>query len=124
MATFIPADDTQPTREVTPKNGRDFTFQELYALIGCSVIELVHLPNGHLMVIDEEGKFTSEPQRNARATKLAGFISPTAMKAYLKQLERAGIHVIQASPDPFTEQSTETDYIAGNALVCRHDEIR
>jgi hypothetical protein len=54
---------------VEPRNGSDFQLDELQGFIGGGCIELVYLPDGTLMVIDEEGKL-KRFARNARATAL------------------------------------------------------
>lgn len=75
--------------DVQPKNGTDFQLQEMYDLIGTDIIEIVHLYNGMLMVIDEEGKLRNDPQVNPIATHL-----------WMK------------------DKPHSWDYIVGNALVC------
>lgn len=40
---------------ITPKNGTDFSLQELKEIVG-GWIEVVWLPNGKIMVVNEEGK--------------------------------------------------------------------
>jgi hypothetical protein len=62
MATLIQPDGGETT--VEPRNGSDFQLDELQGFIGGGCIELVYLPDGSLMVIDEEGKlkgFTPNP---------------------------------------------------------------
>lgn len=58
---------------ITPKNGKDFTLEELYALIGCELIEVVYPieDNGNIFIIDEEGKLAGKIP-NAAATLLWG----------------------------------------------------
>lgn len=46
---------TDGSRIVTnPKNGKDFQLDELQKIVG-GYIEIVHLPNGQIMVVNEEG---------------------------------------------------------------------
>ena len=93
MATLITTHDA--LHEVTPDNGTDFTLEELYALIGCEMVEALYLPDGRTMWIDEEGKLSSPPRpKNYHATRLARL---------------AGI--------------ADDDYIAGTALVCAEGEV-
>lgn len=44
-------------KHIKPKNGKYFTNEELYKLIGCSLIEIIHIGEGTntIMVVDEEG---------------------------------------------------------------------
>lgn len=71
MAKLIKTDGT--VTEVVPKNGKDFTLEELQALIGCDWIEIVRMPgsDGSFMVVDEEGKLNGK-ELNEKATKMYG----------------------------------------------------
>lgn len=122
MALLIPANDNEPVREVQPKNGEDFTLKELYALLDCQYIEVINLPDGRIMVVDEEGKLVDEPMRNERATKLAGFVSLPEFVAEMLRLRAGGVNVIMAGP-PIDDNTTEVDYIAGDALICEDSEV-
>jgi hypothetical protein len=54
-----------------PKNGTDFSLDELKAAIGGGYIEIVRIPHNRLMVVDEEGKIKDPPlPLNMRATLL------------------------------------------------------
>lgn len=73
-ARWIRADGSES--EITPKNGRTFTFEELYPLIETDTIELLYLPNGRLMLLDENGKIRGTPKpRNDLATVMADNIA-------------------------------------------------
>jgi len=76
-----------------PASGVDgeFTLEELQGLVG-GLIQIINLPDGRLMVMDEEGKLKGKP-RNRTATKLA------------------------------MEVLFEGDYIAGDAVIIRSDQI-
>lgn len=54
--------------EVSPKNGKDFSLEELKAIVG-GWIEVVSLHDGRLIVCDEEGKLKGK-NRNHKATDL------------------------------------------------------
>lgn len=41
-------------RAQSPENGKDFKLPELQAAVG-GLIELVHLPDGRIMVVNDEG---------------------------------------------------------------------
>ena len=45
---------------VEPKNGTDFTLEELQGYVG-GYIEIIHLNDGRIMVINEEGKLLGLP---------------------------------------------------------------
>lgn len=57
---------------VSPKNGTDFTLEELNEFVG-GYIEIVYLNDGRLMVVNEEGKLKALPI-NVRATALYGSV--------------------------------------------------
>ena len=54
--------------ETEPSNGTDFSLTELQAVVG-GFIEVVHLPDGRLMVVNEEGKLNGLPV-NPKASEL------------------------------------------------------
>lgn len=123
MALLIPADESQPVREVTPDNGSDFHLAQLYKLLDCSLIEVVPLPDrAFILVVDEESKLVEKP-RNERATRLVNFPDVREFTATLLHLREAGVNVIFAG-EPITDFSAEIDYIAGDALVCKESELR
>jgi hypothetical protein len=66
MSTWIQADGT--IEEVQPNNGSTYSLKELHAFVG-GYIELVYLPDGRLMVLNEEGKMNDLPF-NSLATAL------------------------------------------------------
>lgn len=44
---------------VFPANGTDFKLKEMYALLECDMLEIVHLPEPNqesILIVDEEGK--------------------------------------------------------------------
>lgn len=53
MATLYETNGT--TREVTPANGVKFTLEEMYALLGCEIVEWIPLAKNQVAVIDESG---------------------------------------------------------------------
>ena len=66
--------ETGESQFIAPKNGTDFTLEELYALIGCDLIEVVYplVDNGNIFIIDEEGKLTGK-DINYAATIMWGY---------------------------------------------------
>lgn len=54
--------------ETEPSNGTDFSLTELQAVVG-GFIEVVHLPDGRLMVVNDEGKLNGLPV-NPKASEL------------------------------------------------------
>ncbi len=67
MATHIKS--TGIAQEVHPRDGRAFDLRELQAFVG-GLIELIVLPNGRDMYINEEGLILGQPY-NREASRLA-----------------------------------------------------
>jgi hypothetical protein len=66
-ARIIRADGTET--EVEPKNGTDFSLEEMQKIVG-GYIEIVHVPRSRdLIVLNEEGKLEGLPL-NQKATAL------------------------------------------------------
>lgn len=82
--------------EIEPKNGTNFTLDELYEHLNCSLVEVINLNQDDIMAVDEEGKWASNNGVNLNATKCAQ--------------ENQAI--------------TSWDYIVGNAIVCNRNMIR
>jgi hypothetical protein len=80
--------------EVTPANGTAFTLEELYAILGCDIVEMRSLSSGRVMVFDEEGKLRRPlPPRNLNAT----------------------LHIF--------DRIRRDDYVVGPALICSPAEV-
>ena len=56
--------------EIEPENGKDFQLDELYDLLGVSIIEMVFLPENLVMIVDEEGALHDDRKLNLKATEL------------------------------------------------------
>ena len=69
MATQIKPDGTET--EVRPKNGSDFSLDELYLLTGCDCIDVVTTASRRLMIVDDNGLAKNLPY-NEKATRLYG----------------------------------------------------
>lgn len=68
MAQWIKANGE--VMEVQPRNGKDFQLDELKQYIGGGYIEVINIPEGRQMVMDEEGKLKMLP-KNEKATDIA-----------------------------------------------------
>ena len=53
MATFISVNGK--TNEISPKNGSDFSLEEMQEYVG-GYVEVLDLDDDNIMIIDEEGK--------------------------------------------------------------------
>lgn len=56
-------------QEVSPKNGKKFTLQELQGFVG-GYIEPIRLKDGRIMLVNEEGRL-KKLQPNRKATNIA-----------------------------------------------------
>lgn len=92
MATILYANGNK--RDVEPKNGTDFTLEELHEIVD-GYIEVVSLGNGQILVLDEEGKL-KEKKPNYYATKIAS--------------QARAIDIF--------------DWIVGDVLLCGNDEVK
>ncbi len=68
MATLIEPDGQ--TRTVSPEPGGSFDLDDLYRLLGCSMVEAIALADGRVMWLDEEDKLKRPmPPANPTATR-------------------------------------------------------
>lgn len=69
--TLLRADGT--TAEIRPLDGVSYHLKELYDMLDCRVVEVVHtLIPGLILICDEEGTFVPNPVRNVQASNMAG----------------------------------------------------
>ena len=114
--------------EVMPENGTDFQLPELYALIGCSMIEILSLYNGKIMVIDEEGKLKNDFVVNKYATELYHYGKRKMSEQEIVEHynKRFGVndfcYVDLAKESGLPEEVA--DAIVGNALVCEASMVK
>jgi len=83
--------------EVAPKNGHDFSLEEMQEIVnhnGNHYIEVVYLPNGKLMIINEEGK-----------------------------CEHVNAPFNQKATDIFVEAFGPYDFVCGNVLICDNNQV-
>jgi hypothetical protein len=78
-ALLIPADLSTPMSPVTVRGtGDDLNLQDLYAAIGCTLVDAVRPDHSHfsrkggMIWVDDEGLLKADPQPNLRASILAG----------------------------------------------------
>lgn len=97
MAQLLRYDGTieEDLKPADPEAG--FSLQEIYVLLGCDIVETIPLPDGDLMILDEEGKMKvgASKKYNHRATIL--------------------LHLAGGMPD---------DWICGHALICHDKEFQ
>ena len=66
MATLLKTDGTK--QEVSPKNGKAFTYEELHEFVGGNIDTPV-MPSGKCLVVNDEGKLAHLP-KNDLATEV------------------------------------------------------
>ena len=71
MAEILKADGTRTP--VEPEKGNCFHLEQLQKAVG-GLIEIIHLPDGRLMVVNEEGKLEDLPLNEATTTLARGAI--------------------------------------------------
>lgn len=100
MATLykINEDGTESVTEIVPKNGKAFEYKELSEIVG-GMVEIVPLPSGKSIVLNEEGKLIG----------LA--INKKASEAWR----------IEYPVDKYPHNNDEI--IAGNALIATSEEL-
>ena len=117
LATLCLADGT--VQEVTPKNGKRFTFDELYELIGCDMLEIIKTGDASMVLIgDENARLHDDYIINDQTTKIYrdsfGITDPQAQwDAFVKDAEARGVMVIENrrhDEEPYT--------MAGNMVYC------
>jgi len=54
---------------IVPNNGLYFTLEEMQKAVG-GLVEMLPLPDGRTMIINEEGKLVAEPVKNREATNI------------------------------------------------------
>lgn len=90
MKAQLIRNDKEPV-DMMPKNGTDFGLFELYELLECEMVQVIPLPDGRIMIMDEEGK--SNHNANLAATTLAG--------PHLMPGDWIAGHVVVCPPDMF-----------------------
>lgn len=93
MAKIIKSDSTVKAG-IIPKNGTDFTIEELREHAGAEMVQMLYVGSDELMWIDEYGKYNCPEKRNDLATEI--------------------LH----DNDGFQD-----DYIAGDAFICKRNEV-
>ena len=117
MALILYPDGT--SKEVFPANGDHFEFEELMQIVE-GKIEMIPLPDGRIMTMNEEGGPDAETGRaglppNEQATALAGFSFNAGPLATLR-----GFGVESPS---YSVGSGDLPYIPGTVLVSTKREV-
>ena len=116
MATLIK--HTGETFQVYPVNDTDFQLKELYYHLECHIIEVLHLEDGRIMIVDQNSKQAEDWQVNIIATEeyRKDRMTNEQMCEYLKQLGKTYGAVIDAREDTLV-------CVAGNVLICEKHEF-
>lgn len=80
-------------KDITPRNNKEFELEEAQALVG-GYIQIIQVGHDKVMVFDEEGKLNGKPV-NSMATMIA----------------KMNMAIFQ------------TDFIVGDVIYCKNEEI-
>lgn len=106
MAQYIKA-ESKDIEVVTPSDGkRTFSLQELQSAVG-GFIETIHLADGRIMVLNEEGRLLRLPI-NVTATRILGDVGSFVYGRHLKYFD-----VVAAFGGG----------LVGDVLICNNSEI-
>ena len=72
--------------ETEPRNGEDFSLDELQGIVG-GFIEIVHLADGRVMVVNEEGKLDGLPVNQKASDLYPDLIVGDVLVCSLKQIK-------------------------------------
>jgi hypothetical protein len=117
MALILYPDGT--SKEVYPANGDHFEIEELMQIVG-GKIQMIPLPDGRIMTLNEEGRPDADAgvadlPRNEQATALAGFPFNEGPLATLRGL---GVE-----PPSYVVGPGDLAYIPGTVLVSTKQEV-
>ena len=91
MARLLTPDDKNDSTPLFPANGEAFTLEEMQEIVG-GYIQHIHLPDGRVLVMNEDGKMLKLPY-NFQASMYAN---------------EAGVAI--------------KDYVVGNVILCSRKE--
>jgi Domain of unknown function (DUF3846) len=75
MATLL-REDGSASNVVPADRKRGFMLTELYGLLKCDLVEAVQLPNGRILVVDENGKLAGRPVNELATMLTRGVLQP------------------------------------------------
>ena len=101
--------------ERPPANGRDYQLWELKTIVG-GFIEVIGIPGGRLMVVNEDGQRLGLP-KNDLATTLAALPTPREQFLAAARLKQQGLRVV------IFGTLEEANQIVGTVLVCERNEV-
>jgi hypothetical protein len=104
--------------KIFPSNGKQFTLSEAYKYLECKLVEVIHLADGRIMIVDECAKLSDDWEINLPASELyrQGRLPAHKSQEFFKALEKQGFSFIDAREDTL-------DAIAGHAIVCKANEF-
>lgn len=96
MATLLTPQNQYSTekKDIKPKNETDFSLDELYEHLKCSIIEVLYFKDNSIMIIDEEGKLKDNSLINTDATYI------------------------------LRKNKKTNDFIVGNAIICEKSQLK
>ncbi len=118
MATIYKSDGTV-IHDVKPDNGTTFQLSELQSIVGGYIEIITAKESGMVLVCNEDSKMLDLP-RNEKATLLVHLFTPASLAQDMLAAHDAGVETIIVDP----ELLQEADYVAGDALYCKDNEVR
>jgi hypothetical protein len=106
---------TGKIKSVEPRNGYDFSLEELYKMLSCELIEVVGLSDSVIMIVDESGALKPDRAWNKRATKIYQETRGEVDEDRIKSYEDLGFAVMRLPGE---------NKIYGNALICSKNELK
>ena len=103
---------------IKPRNGKHFSFEELYEVIGCELVQLVKLDGGYYMIVDESGALKKHRVQNMVATEMYQSCLPSKEKIdeRMEEYKKMGFNII-------TIPGNEENLVFGNVVVCKRNQI-
>lgn len=117
MAKLIKPDGT--IEDIQPANGTDFTFQELYGPLDCSMIQICEGKGGKILLFDEEFLCRGDIAQHPTMGICKVGRDENGETTYTPYLNRLATHAMHPSMGPF-----EHNVVCGNCVVCDSDQLK
>lgn len=114
MAKLIKPDGT--TTEITPKNGKNFKLDELYAAIGCETVQICQARSrGEILIFDEEFLYRGDLAKHPHF----GIVAVNADGSFTRWQNDTATDMMHTSMEPHV-----SNIICGNAILCKNAQFK
>ena len=115
MAKLLKTDGTEI--EIVPKDGKSFKLQELYAAIGCQMVQICDAKNrGEILIFDEEffcrGDIVKHPSYGYA-------IEGSKAGEYKPWLNRKATDAMHSKMEPY-----RSNVVCGTAILCKGSQFK